>query len=255
MSMKRTALITGSASGLGRVAAERLAQDGYSIITTYLHSKERAEAFMNELAEKYKISARALPYDAVKREAHRELLQECRKLGLHIDILLHNAGPYIQERKTMTEYTEEEWYYMINGNLTSFFLLARELIPPMRQNGWGRIITMGFDQSNTAPGWKYRSAFAAAKSGLTSLTKTLAIEEAEHGITVNMVCPGDIVHPYKEMSEPDRKAETENVPVGRPGTGADIARVISFLCEQDSDFITGAVIPVTGGQNVLSKYR
>ncbi len=253
--MKRTALITGSASGLGRVAAERLAQEGYTIITTYRHSKERAEAFMHELAETYKISAYALPYDASKREAHGNLLQECRQISPQIDILVHNAGPYIQERRTMSEYTEEEWDYMIHGNLTSMFMLARGLIPAMRQNGWGRIITMGFDQSNTAPGWKYRSAFAAAKSGLTSLTKTLAIEEAEYGITVNMVCPGDIVHPYKEMSQPDRSIEIENVPVGRPGTGADIARVISFLCEEDSDFITGAIIPVTGGQDVLSKYR
>ncbi|WP_455662907.1 SDR family oxidoreductase [Pradoshia sp.] len=253
--MKRTALITGSASGLGRVAAERLAQDGYTIITTYLHSKERAEAFMHELAETYNISAYAFHYDASKREAHGNLLKECRQVSPQIDILVHNAGPYIQERRTMSEYTEEEWEYMIHGNLTSMFMLARRLIPGMRQNGWGRIITMGFDQSNTAPGWKYRSAFAAAKSGLTSLTKTLAIEEAEYGITVNMVCPGDIVHPYKEMSHPDRTVEIENVPVGRPGTGADIARVISFLCEEDSDFITGAIIPVTGGQDVLSKYR
>ena len=253
--MKRTALITGSASGLGRVAAERLAQDGYSIITTYLHSRGRAEVYMDELADKYKISAYAIPYDAAKREAHGSLLQECSNISTHIDILVHNAGPYIQERKTMSEYTEEEWDYMIQGNLSSMFLLARGLIPGMRQNGWGRIITMGFDQSNTAPGWKYRSAFAAAKAGLTSLTKTLAIEEAEYGITVNMVCPGDIVHPYKEMSQPDRNIGADQVPVGRPGTGADIARVISFLCEEDSDFITGAVIPVTGGQDVLSKYR
>ena len=253
--MKRTALITGSASGLGRVAAERLAQDGYSIITTYLHNKERAEAFMHELAGKYDISAVAVPYDATKREAHGNLLHECKQISSCIDILVHNAGPYIQERKTMADYTEEEWEYMIQGNLTSMFLLARGLIPSMRQNGWGRIITMGFDQSNTAPGWKYRSAFAAAKSGLTSLTKTLAIEEAEYGITVNMVCPGDIIHPYKEMTHPERNTEIEQVPVGRPGTGADIARVISFLCEEDSDFITGAVIPVTGGQDVLSKNR
>ncbi|KMY44275.1 3-ketoacyl-ACP reductase [Bacillus sp. FJAT-27916] len=253
--MKRTALITGSASGLGRVAAERLAQDGYSIITTYRHSRERAESFMAELEEKYQITAAALPYDAAKRESHANLLKQCAQIGTGIDILVHNAGPYIQERKTMAEYTVEEWEYMIQGNLTSMFLLAHGILPRMRENGWGRIITMGFDQSNTAPGWKYRSAFAAAKSGLTSLTKTLSIEEAEYGITVNMVCPGDIVPPYKEMNHPDRKEKTEVVPVGRPGTGGDIARVISFLCNEDSDFITGAVIPVTGGQDVLSKYR
>src|SRR5690606_18193589 len=92
-------------------------------------------------------------------------------------------------------------------NLSSVFYLAKELIPSMREHGWGRIINFGFNQASQAPSWVHRSAFAAAKVGLVSLTKTLALEEAEHGITVNMICPGDIVGENKEMSIADVKQQ------------------------------------------------
>lgn len=252
---RKTALITGSARGLGRATARQLAMDGINVITTYRTNQNSAIQDMQELAQNYNVQAYALPYDVTVRDHHRKLIHQCYELCGGIDILIHNAGPYIQERKPMMEYTEEEWEYLINGNLSSMFYLARLVIPYMRVNKWGRIITMGFDQSDHAPGWKYRSAFAASKTGLTSLTKTLALEEAEYGITANMVCPGDIVDPWKESFRVEEGIVSENVPVGRPGTGGDIARVISFLCAEEADFITGTVIPVTGGQDVLSKTR
>ncbi len=252
---RKTALITGSARGLGRATATQLAKDGINVITTYRKNQDSANQYMQELAQNYNVQAYALPYDVTVRDNHRNLIQQCNELCDGIDILIHNAGPYIQERKTMMEYTDDEWEYLINGNLSSMFYLAKLIIPYMRANRWGRIITMGFDQSDHAPGWKYRSAFATAKTGLTSLTKTLALEEAEHGITANMVCPGDIVDPWKESLSVEDGVVSEHVPVGRPGTGGDIARVISFLCAEEADFITGTVIPVTGGQDVLSKTR
>ncbi len=252
---RKTALITGSARGLGKATARQLAKDGINVITTYRENQAKAIQDMKDLAQTYKVKAYALPYDVTIRENHRDLIHKCYELCDGIDILIHNAGPYIQERKSMLEYTDEEWEYLINGNLSSMFYLASAAIPYMRANKWGRIITMGFDQSDHSPGWKYRSAFAAAKTGLTSLTKTLAMEEAEYGITANMVCPGDIVDPWKESFRVDEGVVSNKVPVGRPGTGGDIARVISFLCTEESDFITGTVIPVTGGQDVLSKSR
>ena len=252
---RKTALITGSARGLGKVTAWRLAKDGINVITTYRSNQESALQYMNELAETYNIQAYALPYDVTIPHHHQELINRCFELCNGIDILIHNAGPYIQERKSLVEYTGDEWEYLIHGNLSSMFYLASGVIPYMRKNKWGRIITMGFDQSDHAPGWKYRSAFAAAKTGLTSLTKTLALEEAGYGITANMVCPGDIVDPWKECLRGANGEVSDSVPVGRPGTGGDIARVISFLCSEESDFITGTVIPVTGGQDVLSKTR
>jgi 3-oxoacyl-[acyl-carrier protein] reductase len=120
----------------------------------------------------------------------------------------------------------------------------------MRNQKWGRIITIGYDRVETAPGWIYRSAFAAAKTGVASLTRTIAIEEAENGITANMVCPGDIINEWKESNIEDAIGTSR---IGRKGTGEDIARVIAFLIDEKSDLITGSVIPVTGGLDVLGK--
>jgi 3-oxoacyl-[acyl-carrier protein] reductase len=174
----------------------------------------------------------------------------------HIDVLVLNAGPYIRERKKMTDYSFDEWDYLINGNLNGAFYLSKLVIPVMRKQQWGRIITLGYDRVETAPGWIYRSAFAAAKTGLASLTRTIALEEAENGITANMVCPGDIVDEWKEKSISSAQSNYEGssrAPVGRPGTGEDISRVISFLIDEKSSFITGSIIPVAGGTDVLNK--
>ena len=101
----------------------------------------------------------------------------------------------------------------------------------------------------------YRSVYSAAKVGLVSLTKSLALEEAEHGITVNMICPGDIVGEMKEASIAfSRNIPDSLTPIGRSGTGEDIARLVSFLCEDASDMITGSIILATGGVNVLGKH-
>ncbi|HEY9577944.1 MAG TPA: SDR family oxidoreductase, partial [Pseudobacillus sp.] len=98
------------------------------------------------------------------------------------------------------------------------------------------------------------SAFAAAKAGLASLTRTISMEEAKNGITANMICPGDIADYWKEETIANAKRVTSSVvPVGRPGTGEDLARVVAFLISDHADFITGSMIPVTGGQDVLGK--
>jgi 3-oxoacyl-[acyl-carrier protein] reductase len=154
----------------------------------------------------------------------------------------------------LTDYSISEWQYLLEGNLSAVFFLLKQIIPVMRKQNWGRIITMGFDRVETAPGWIYRSGFAAAKTGLASLTRSIAIEEAEHGITANMVCPGDIIDDWKEkMINHTLNHDDELSQVIRPGTGEDIARVITFLVEENSSFITGSIIPVTGGIDVLGK--
>ncbi|RFU65412.1 SDR family oxidoreductase [Peribacillus glennii] len=251
---EKVAVITGGATGIGRKTARVLAESGISVAVTYRKSKLEAEELAHELERVYGVSGYAVKGDAAdESECKRAVSDIIGKYG-KIDILIHNAGPYIHERKTMAEYSSDEWNYLINGNLNGFFYMAKEIIPHMRKNKWGRIVTFGFERSETAPGWIYRSAFAAAKSGLTSLTKTLALEEAAFGITVNMVTPGDIIGDWKEGGiDLAKERKDKTVPVGRPGTGEDLARVISFLCDEKSDFITGSVIPVTGGKDVLHK--
>lgn len=250
---RKVALITGSATGLGKRTAIELAKQGHHAVLNYVRSEQDAKNTASHIEENYGVKAIALQADiANPRDVNRLIQEALDKMGT-VDILVHNAGPYIKEQKTFSNYSLDEWNAMINGNLNSCFYLLSELLPIMQEKGWGRIITLGFDKVGSAPGWKYRSAYAAAKSGVASLTRTLALEEAENGITINMVCPGDIVDPYKEMDIDDVKDIATEEPIGRKGTGEDIARTIAFLCEEKSGYITGSIIEVTGGQDILSK--
>jgi 3-oxoacyl-[acyl-carrier protein] reductase len=251
----RHALITAGAKGLGRKVTELLLERGYSVTVNYRSD----EAAMQSLQEKYahlKDRIQFVRGDVTKKDDLSALVEAALQRFGRIDCLINNAGPYIFERKKLADYTEEEWYEMIEGNLSAVFHLVKKTIPVMRKQRFGRIITYGFQGAADAPGWVHRSAFSAAKVGLVSLTKTIALEEAEYGITANMVCPGNIVGEMKEATIAyARTKKDEETPIGRSGTGEDIARMIAFLCEEDSDMITGAVIDVTGGVNVLHRYR
>lgn len=251
---KRTALITGGASGIGRKTAELLAENGVNLIINYRNSETKANKLVDYLNKHYETKNICIQGDISKWDDCKKIVQTASEMFSTIDIVIHNAGPYIHERKRLLDYQEDEWDYIINGNLNGVFYLSKLCIPLMREQRWGRIITIGFDRVETAPGWLYRSAFAAAKSGVASLTRTIALEEADNGITANMVCPGDIINEWKEQSINDTDGIIDPTsPVLRPGTGEDIGRIIVFLCHDKSDFITGSIIPVTGGKDVLGK--
>lgn len=251
----RHALITAGAKGLGRKVTELLLERGYSVTVNYRSD----EAAVRSLQKKYAHLEERLQFvrgDVTKKEDLFALVDAALDRFGRIDCLINNAGPYIFERKKLADYTEDEWYEMIEGNLSAVFHLLKKTIPVMRKQRFGRIITYGFQGAAEAPGWLHRSAFSAAKVGLVSLTKTIALEEAEYGITANMVCPGNIVGEMKEATIAySRSIKDVTTPIGRSGTGEDIARVIAFLCEEDSDMITGAIIDVTGGVNVIHRYR
>lgn len=251
---KKTALITGGASGIGKKTAQLLAENGYQIVINYRKSESEAVFLVKQLNDHYGTKNIAIQGDVANKEDCIRIVNESLSAYSSVDVLVHNAGPYIHERKKLTDYSFEEWDYLIQGNLTAVFYLSKLIIPVMRKQSWGRIITLGFDRVETTPGWIYRSAFAAAKTGLASLTRTIAMEEAEHGITANMICPGDITKEWKEKSIKESiSLSGEKHSVGRLGTGEDIARVIQFLIDEQSDFITGSIIPVTGGVDVLGK--
>jgi 3-oxoacyl-[acyl-carrier protein] reductase len=250
---KKTALITGGATGIGKKTALYLAENGYQLVINYRNSESEAVSLASELTKSYGTKNLTIQGDVADQEDCIRIVNEALSAFSSVDVLVHNAGPYIHERKKLTDYTFEEWNYILQGNLSAVFYLSKLIIPSMRNQKWGRIITIGYDRVETAPGWIFRSAFAAAKTGLASLTRTIAIEEAEYGITANMVCPGDIINEWKESNIEDSYAVMGTAPIGRQGTGEDIARVIAFLTDVKSDFITGSIIPVTGGMDVLGK--
>jgi 3-oxoacyl-[acyl-carrier protein] reductase len=253
----KSALITGGAAGIGKRTAIELAANGVSLAINYRSSRAKAEQLAVELTEKYGTQNIAIQGDIASAEDCRRIAEKALETFGSIDILVHNAGPYIHERKRMADYSLEDWSYLMNGNVNAVFWLTKLLLPKMREKGFGRVITIGFDRVETAPGWIYRSAFAAAKTAAASLTRTLALEESENGITANMVCPGDIVGEWKEKEIIQARELIGDLPeTERDATGEDIARVISFLSDDNSAFITGSIIPVTGGKDILGKaYR
>lgn len=253
----RHAFITAGSKGLGKKVTEELLEKGYSVTVNYRNDT----AAVNELKANYSQLLDRILFvqgDITKKEDLSNMIDVSLERFGRIDCLINNAGPYIFERKKLSDYTDDEWYQMIEGNLSSVFHLFRKVVPIMRKQKYGRIVTYGFQGAETSPGWLHRSAFSAAKVGLVSLTKSISIEEAEHGITANMICPGMIIGEMKEATiEESRKIREVplTTPIGRSGTGEDIARTIAFICDENSDMITGSIIEVTGGANVIHRFH
>jgi 3-oxoacyl-[acyl-carrier protein] reductase len=247
----RVALITGGTGGLGKMATLILAEQGFRVAVCARKEGEQAAEWIRTLRS-LGADAEFIPGNAANRtEAVRVATEALERFG-RIDVLVHAVGPFIRKRKWFIEHTDEEILDMIEGNLLSSMWMAKAVIPGMRERKWGRIIFFGFGRAGEAPAWPDRSVYAAAKTGLVSFTKTLAVEEAPFGITVNMICPGDIVGERKEMRIREAFGlQDDETPRGRPGTGEDAARVIRFLVEDQSDFLTGNLIQVTGGLDVI----
>lgn len=241
------ALITGSATGLGKMTALTLAAQGCDIALNYVNSKDEANTLKEEI-ERMGVRVIAVKADiAEEKELYSLVKQTEEQLG-PVDILVNNAGPFIRERRLFSQYDHNEIVHLINGNLTGVMLLDHLVLPSMREKKWGRIIHFGFGHAGEARSWPHRSVYAAAKVGLVSFTKTLAVEEAPFGITVNMVCPGDIRGANKEKTIDEVSGITDDLtPRGRSGSGEDIARVIEYLCMEKSDFITGNIMDISGG--------
>lgn len=251
----RHAIITAGTKGLGRKVTEQMLQQGHSVTVTYRSDEYKAHSLLEDFPnERERIQL--VRADVTVKEDLQSIVEQCVHRFGRIDYLINNAGPYIFERKKLMDYSEEEWDTMIRGNLDAVFYLLKLTVPYMRDQQFGRIINYGFQGAQSASGWIYRSAFAAAKVGLVSLTKTVAFEEAENGITSNMICPGNIIGEWKESAiKKSRGVQDKETPIGRPGTGEDIARTIVFLCHEDSDMITGTVYEVTGGLDVIHRHR
>ncbi len=249
----RHAIVTAGSKGLGKKVTEYFLEKGCTVTVNYFRDIERIKTLQKE----WKVYEEQLQYiqgDITKKKDIVTIVNEAKDRFGRIDYLVNNAGPYVFERKKLIEYEDDEWYEMIEGNLSAVFHFAKQVIPIMREQQFGRIITYGFQDAEHSPGWMYRSAFSAAKVGLVSLTRTIAREEAEYGITANMISPGDIKGEMKEADIETAKIIKDcDTPIGRSGTGEDIARTIGFLCEEKSELITGSVLSVSGGVHVTNR--
>jgi len=241
---QRVAVITGGSRGLGRAIALELAKDGVRLALV-----GRDEGKLKETAAQAAqdgVEVRFFPADVSQEAQVRSLEKQISSAFGRVDILVNNAG--INVRKSLVDLTLDEWRSVIETNLTSAFLMCRSLVPLMRGHGYGRIINISSTMSHVSlPG---RAAYSASKSGLLGLTRALALELVDDGITVVAISPGafatELTAPL--MNNPELNAHfLSKVPLGRWGSPQDIGKLARFLCSEDANYITGTDILIDGG--------
>lgn len=244
----KVAIVTGSASGIGRGIALRLAEMGAFVAVLDI-DEAKGRATVDEI-EAQGGAASFLKCDVRSAADCRHAVDSVHKKEGKIDILCNCAGIVI--RKDVVELTEDEWDLALDVTLKSIYLLSREVIPHMIRNGGGSIINVGSGWS--LKGGPRAASYCAAKAGTVNLTRAMAIDHGRHNIRVNCVCPGDVDTPMlasecAQLGE-DKAAfmrEAANRPLSRVGTPDDIANAVLFLASPMSSWITGAALVVDGG--------
>ena len=252
----KTAVITGSNSGIGLGIARELAKAGANVILNSFTDRAEDHALAAEIAEETGVTARYIRADMSKGDECRSLIE---KAGA-CDILVNNAG--IQHVASIPEFPVEKWDAIIAINLSSAFHTTAAALPMMRDAGWGRVINIASAHGLTAS--PYKSAYIAAKHGIVGLTKTTALETAEEPITANAICPGYVLTPLVEAQIPDTMREYDmsredvirNVMLTRQpskefATVEQMGGTAVFLCSDAAAQITGTTISVDGGWTAL----
>jgi NAD(P)-dependent dehydrogenase (short-subunit alcohol dehydrogenase family) len=223
----RRALVTGGARGIGRAICERLAGLGAVVAVCDLVAPDVP-------------GCHGIQMDVTDEESVVKGVAQARALMGGFEILVLNAGIFVIEPFEQTSL--QSWQRTMNVNLTGSFLVAREVLPAMREAGYGRIVALGSSAGITG-GAKSVAAYGASKAGVMALAKAIASEYAPFGITSNALAP-TLIETDMIASMPDMAAK---VPVGRLGRPAEIADLVAYLCSEHAGFITGAVIDINGG--------
>ncbi|MFZ7276457.1 3-oxoacyl-ACP reductase FabG [Avibacterium endocarditidis] len=235
----KIALVTGATRGIGRAIAEELSAKGAFVIGTAT-SEKGAESISAYLGEKGK----GLVLNVADQQSIEAVLAQIKADFGDINILVNNAG--ITRDNLLMRMKDEEWFDILQTNLTSVFHLSKAMLRSMMKKRFGRIITIGSVVGSMGnPG---QANYCAAKAGLIGFSKALAKEVASRGITVNVVAPGFIVTDMTDALTEEQKAATlANVPAGRLGEPKDIAKAVAFLASDDAGYITGSTLHVNGG--------
>ena len=240
---KRVALVTGGSRGIGKGIALGLGRAGARVALSYRSNKAAAQNTLRQL-QSVGCECFAVEADATNPERSESLVRSVLERFQRLDVLVNNVG--IFNWGTVTDSTLEEWKRVLDSNLMSVFYTSKAVLPAMRRQHWGRIINLGAVGAERAFGQATISAYTAAKAGVVAFSRSLALEEAKSGITVNVVNPPNIDD--KELSlEEARRMHDARFPVGRPPSAEDIAAVVKFLASDSADYVTGQVISVSGG--------
>ncbi len=238
--MEKIALVTGGTRGIGAAIAKKLKEDAYTVVSSYVGNTEKAEEFTKNTGIKtYK-------FDAGYFESCQKAVQEIENdLGSNIDIIVNNAG--ITRDKFFHKMAPEDWSAVINTNLNSMFNITRSVIEKMRANKFGRIISIS--SINGLKGQVGQSNYSAAKAGIIGFSKAVALENANKGITVNVVAPGYIgTDMVKKIDPKILETIVSQIPTGRLGEPDEIGSLVSYLASDKASFITGATLSINGGQ-------
>jgi NAD(P)-dependent dehydrogenase (short-subunit alcohol dehydrogenase family) len=240
----RVALVTGAGSGIGEATARRFAAEGAVVVVNDVDG-DRARAVVTAI-EKDGGRAAAVPADVTRRDAVERMVAGIVAEHGRLDVLINNAG--INRDAMSHKMTEEQWDQVLAVNLKGTFLCAQAALPRMRERGWGRVVNTSSIGSLGNIG---QANYSASKAGVIGLTKTLALEYAKYGVTVNCVAPGAVMTPMLAgVPEQIREKITAQIPVGRIAEPREIAAVHAFLASGEAAFITGQVIFVDGGMSV-----
>lgn len=240
---KRTALITGGIGGLGTAIARSLADRGHQVLVTYYVADNPDEwlAEQKELGYDFK----AYPVDVADFASCQKMIKQIHDDGFKVDMLINNAG--ITKDRSFRKMSQEQWDDVLRTNLDSVFNVTKQVIEDMLESGWGRIVSIS--SVNGSKGQFGQANYSSAKSGMYGFSKSLALEFASKGITVNTISPGYI---KTEMvaAMPQEILEEQiipQIPVGRLGKPEEIGELVAYLCSESAAFITGANIAINGG--------
>ena len=252
----KTALVTGSTSGIGLGIAEALARAGANIVLNGLGTRAAVELLRLRLEREHGVRVAYDDADLTSGEAVEAMMQRALSKFGTVDIVVNNAG--IQHVAPVDEFPVERWNAILALNLSAAFHTIRLALPGMRARCWGRILNIASAHALVAS--PYKSAYVAAKHGIAGLTKTVALETAEQGITVNAICPGYVWTPLVEKQIPDtakaRGLTEEQVkrdvllaaqPTRRFVQVSEVAALAVFLSGDAAASITGTVLPIDGG--------
>ena len=238
----RVALVTGAASGLGAGIARTLAAAGYRLAFTYRPGGTSPDETRTAIAE-YDRDVLAVANDLGSFAAGEELVAAVESQRGPLDIVVHAVGPIVV--RSFAASTSADYRAMIDGNFGSAVALAAAALPGMRARRFGRFVFFGMNGTHATQPAKLMSLYGAAKAAVVTFARTLALEEAQHGITVNVIEPGDIRN-KTATREQARLIAAEN-PTGHAGSWEDIADTVRFAVRDEARFLNGMVLGVHGG--------
>ncbi len=241
------ALVTGGTRGVGRVCAMALAEMGCKVALAYFHDDQAARETAREITERFGIPARPVKADVGAYEAARHMFDEIEAELGGVSVLVNNLGAH--HWSDIAGQRFEDWHRIMDNTIHGTFYCSQRALPFMRRAGWGRIVNIGIESSHRVEGIPGMGAVAAGKTAIASLTKTLALEESGHGITVNML--NISFAPSKGTNTPEEmRRMAEVVPMKRVAYPADVSYALQFLASPRSEYITGNMLNVTGGYGI-----